>query len=481
MALIGDIGTRIRRGGWRLPRLRAGIAAKRLLVRLRRAVKPLSGFGQGVMTRLPKGLYARSILIVVTPIVLLQSVVAYVFMERHWQTVTQRLSSAVTRDIAAIIEVIETYPQDARFSEITRIARDAMGLTVSVLPPDPLPPTAPKPFFSLLDRALSAEITRQIGRPFWIDTVGNSDLVEIRVQLDDQVLRVFAQRSQAYASNSHIFLVWMVGTSLVLLAIALLFLRNQIKPILSLADAAERFGKGQPAEAFRPRGAREVRKASQAFLDMRERIERQIEQRTAMLSGVSHDLRTILTRFRLELEMLGREPEAAAMRADVDEMSRMLEDYLAFAKGDAGEASAAVDIPRLIDEVAEGTRRSGEPVVTRFSGNPHVQVRPLALRRCLANLIGNAAKHAANVEVTSRHVGGLMTIDVDDDGPGIPEEEREAVFRPFYRLDHGRNVDCGGTGLGLAIARDIARSHGGEITLEDSPLGGLRARLTIPA
>lgn len=480
MALISDIGTRIRRGGWRLPRLRLGIVAKRLLVRLRRAAKPLSGVGQGVMTRLPKGLYARSILIVVTPIVILQSVVAYVFMERHWQTVTQRLSSAVTRDIAAIIEVIETYPQDERFSEVARIARDAMGLTVSVLPPDPLPPPAPKPFFSLLDRALSHEISRQIGRPFWIDTVGNSDLVEIRIQLDEQVLRIFTNRSQAYASNSHIFLVWMVGTSLVLLAIALLFLRNQIKPILSLANAAERFGKGQPAE-FRPRGAREVRKASQAFLDMRERIERQIEQRTAMLSGVSHDLRTILTRFRLELEMLGRQPEAEAMRADVDEMSRMLEDYLAFAKGDSGEASEAIDIPQLIDEVAESARRSGEAVATRFSGDPHVQVRPLALRRCLTNLIGNAATHAANVEVTARHTGGLLTIDIDDDGPGIPEEEREAVFRPFYRLDHGRNVDCGGTGLGLAIARDIARSHGGDIGLGESPLGGLRARLTIPA
>jgi two-component system, OmpR family, osmolarity sensor histidine kinase EnvZ len=481
MALIGDIGTRIRRASWPVPRLRPGAAAKRLLVGLRRARHPLSGLGRAFMARLPKGLYARSILIVVTPIVLLQSVVAYVFMERHWQTVTQRLSSAVTRDIAAVIEVIETYPQDERYSQISRISRDALGLIVSVLPPDPLPPPAPKPFFSLLDRALSSEITAQIGRPFWIDTVGNSDLVEIRIELDDSVLRVFAHRSQAYASNSHIFLVWMVGTSLVLLAIALLFLRNQIKPILSLADAAERFGKGQPAGPFRPRGALEVRKASQAFLDMRERIERQIEQRTAMLSGVSHDLRTILTRFRLELEMLGDAPGAEAMRADVDEMSRMLEDYLAFAKGDAGEASEPVDIEQLLGEVAESVRRNGEPVAIHYSGDAYVQVRPLALRRCLANLIGNAANHAGRVEVAARHNESWLTIEIDDDGPGVPEAEREAVFRPFYRLDHGRNVDAGGTGLGLAIARDIARGHGGDIRLSESPLGGLRASLTIPA
>jgi two-component system, OmpR family, osmolarity sensor histidine kinase EnvZ len=481
MALIGDIGTRIRRASRPLPRLPLGTAAKRAMARLRRVRNPLSGLGRAIMARLPKGLYPRSILIVVTPIVLLQSVVAYVFMERHWQTVTQRLSSAVTRDIAAIIEVIEAYPQDERYSEINRIARDALGLTVSVLPPDPLPPPAPKPFFSLLDRALSSEITARIGRPFWIDTVGNSDLVEIRIALDDSVLRVFAQRSQAYASNSHIFLVWMVGTSLVLLAIALLFLRNQIKPILSLADAAERFGKGQPAGPLRPRGALEVRAASQAFLDMRERIERQIEQRTAMLSGVSHDLRTILTRFRLELEMLGEQPGAEAMRADVEEMSRMLEDYLAFAKGDSGEASEVIDIRGLLEEVAESTRRNGEPVPIRFSGDPQVQVRPLALRRCLANLIGNAAKHAERVEIAARQENGWLTVEIDDDGPGIPEEEREAVFRPFYRLDHGRNVDAGGTGLGLAIARDIARSHGGDIRLSESPLGGLQASLTIPA
>ena len=480
MALIGDIGTRLR-----LPeRLRLWRAAAASW--LHRFAAPaerlgLHHFGGALMDRLPKGLYARTILIVVLPILILQAVVAYVFMERHWQTVTRRLSSAVVSDIGAIIEVIETYPQDPRFSEITRIAGETYGLTISVLPPDPLPAPGPRPFFSLLDSTLSREIRQHINRPFWIDTVGDSDMVEIRIDLGDHVLRVFAPRSRAYASNSHIFLLWMVGTSLVLLTIALLFLRNQINPILTLGKAAEQFGTGRPVASFKPRGAREVRQAAQAFIDMRERIERQVEQRTTMLSGVSHDLRTVLTRFKLELALLGETPDTEALRADVDEMSRMLEDYLAFAQGDAGETSEIIDLPSVIEEIAETARRDGNAVETGFEGDPRALVRALGFRRSVANLVGNAGKHGDRVVLKARHVDGWLTVTVDDDGPGIPREEREAVFRPFYRLDTGRNVDSGGSGLGLAITRDIAISHGGDVILAESPLGGLRAVFTIPA
>jgi two-component system osmolarity sensor histidine kinase EnvZ len=464
MALIGDIGTRIR-----------------LPDRVRKRFESVQRLGSALTGRLPKGLYARSILIVVLPILILQAVVANVFMDRHSQVVTRRLSSALARDIAALIEVIEAYPQDARFSEITRIAEDTFGLTVSILPPSPLPEPGPKPFFSLVDDELSRGIRRTIDRPFWIDTLGDSDMLEIRVALDDQVLRVFAPRERASLSNTHIFLAWLVGTSLVLITIALLFLRNQIKPILTLAHAAERFGKGRPVADFHPRGAREVRQAAQAFIEMRERIERQIEQRTTMLSGVSHDLRTVLTRFRLELEMLGDTPDTRALRTDVDEMSRMLEDYLAFAQGDAGEATERVDLPALLDEIAENARRTGDTVETAFEGEPQALLRALGFRRCLANLVGNAAKHADRIAVKARHADGWLTVTVDDDGPGIPPAEREAVFRPFYRLDSGRNVDGGGSGLGLAISRDIAMSHGGDVILADSPLGGLRAIVQIPA
>ena len=286
------------------------------------------GFGD----RMPKGLYARSLLIVILPMLILQTVVFWVFMERHYQLVTRRLSEAVVRDIAAIIAVVETYPQDAEYDAITTIARRDMNLSITVLPPDPLPPPTEKPFFSLLDTALSAEIVQIIGRPFWIDTIGRSDWVEIRIQLTDKVLRVVARRSQAYASNSHIFVVWMVATALVLIGIAIVFLRNQIRPIQQLAAAAESFGKGRAPPDFAPKGAREVRKASEAFIEMRRRIERQIEQRTTMLAGVSHDLRTVLTRFRLQLAILGGGPEIEELENDVAEMQAMLEAYLAFAR-----------------------------------------------------------------------------------------------------------------------------------------------------
>jgi len=429
---------------------------------------------------MPTGLYGRALLIIIVPMVVLQSVVAFVFMERHWNTVTRRLSAAVTQDIAALIDIYASYPQDAERNTIRRIALDRLGLSVDFLPVSEMPPVGPKPFFSLLDQALSQEISQRIRRPFWIDTVGRSNLVEIRIRLDDTVMRVFALRSAAYASNSEIFLLWMVGTSLVLLAVAIIFLRNQIKPILRLADAAESFGKGRDVPGFRPRGAREVRRAAQAFIEMRRRVERTMEQRTTMLAGVSHDLRTILTRFKLELALLGPGSEIDAMKKDVDEMGRMLEAYLAFAKGDAGEQPAPTDMGAFLEELKSDAERQGHNTATAFYGHPIVTVRPAAFRRCLGNLVSNAARFAKAIAITGHRDHRWLTVTVDDDGPGIPVEMREEVFRPFLRLDDARNQDEGGTGLGLAIARDIARSHGGDITLGDSPMGGLRATVRVP-
>jgi two-component system osmolarity sensor histidine kinase EnvZ len=451
---------------------------------LRSAAGHVSAVWDGLARRLksmmPTGLYGRALLIIIAPMVVLQSVVAFVFMERHWNTVTRRLSAAVTQDIAALIDIYASYPQDAERATIRRIAADRLGLSVDFLPVSEMPPVGPKPFFSLLDQALSQEISLRIRRPFWIDTVGRSNLVEIRIRLDDTVMRVFALRSAAYASNSEIFLLWMVGTSLVLLAVAIAFLRNQIKPILRLADAAESFGKGREVPGFKPRGAREVRRAALAFMEMKRRVERTMEQRTTMLAGVSHDLRTILTRFKLELALLGSGPEIDAMKRDVDEMGRMLEAYLAFAKGDSGEQPAPTDMGIFLEELKADAERHGHKASAVFYGHPLVTVRPAAFRRCLANLVSNAARFAPSVAITGHRDHRWLTVTVDDDGPGIPQDMREEVFRPFLRLDDARNQDEGGTGLGLAIARDIARSHGGDITLGDSPMGGLRATVRVP-
>jgi two-component system, OmpR family, osmolarity sensor histidine kinase EnvZ len=438
-------------------------------------------FARGLGNAMPKGLYARSLMIILMPVVLLQAFVAFVFMERHYQNVTARLSAAVVADIAAIIEIIETFPQDRDYEGIIGIANDQLGLNISILPPDPLPPAGVKPFFSQLDLVLSREISKQIGKPFWIDTVGRFNLLEIRIQLDDKVLRVFARRSQTFQSNSLIFIGWMVATSVVLLTISILFLRNQIRPILRLANAAESFGKGRAVDELRPRGAREVRQATVAFHEMRGRIERQIEQRTAMLAGVSHDLRTILTRFRLQLALIEDSADVEAMTSDVEDMNRMLEGYLAFARGDSGEDTSAADIDVLIREVGAEFSVSGHTITTKFAGEPMVAMRPQSFKRCIANLVGNACRHANNVAIEGIHEAGYLTITVDDDGPGVPIEEQEAIFRPFYRLDNARNIDESGTGLGLSIARDIARSHGGDLTLSKSPLGGLRVTATIPA
>ncbi len=454
------------------------------MARLRSAANRMSTgwirFGRLAKAIMPKGLYARSLLIIIAPMVILQSVVAFVFMERHWTLVTQNLSAAVVRDIAALIELSKTQAQDPEQALVKKIALERLGLVVDFLPVADMPPPGPKPFFSLLDQALSRELRRQIGRPFWTDTVGRSALIEVRIQLDNSIMRVLARRSQAYASNSEIFLLWMVGTSLVLLTVAVLFLRNQIKPILRLADAAESFGKGRDAPNFRPRGAREVRRAAQAFLEMKQRIERAIEQRTAMLAGVSHDLRTVLTRFKLELALLGDVPEAEMLKKDVDEMGRMLEAYLAFARGDAGENAAPTDMAAFLDELKADAERNGHKTSAIFHGPPIVTVKPAAFKRCLANLVSNAARYAPSIAITGHRDHRWLTVTVDDDGPGIPATMREEVFKPFLRLDDARNQDEGGTGLGLAIARDIARSHGGEITLSDSPLGGLRAAVRVP-
>jgi two-component system, OmpR family, osmolarity sensor histidine kinase EnvZ len=439
-----------------------------------------SGFTHTLKKFMPRGLYGRSLLIFITPMVVLQSVVAYVFMERHWETVTRRLSLAVTRDISAIISVYENYPHLDDYETLITMAKEDLNLAVSILPSDDLPPAGPNPFFDLLDRTLTREISELVGKPFWIDTVGRSNLIEIRIKLENSVLRVIAPRSQAYASNSYIFLIWMVGTSLVLIFVAIIFLRNQIRPIQELADAAESFGKGRELSDFKPHGASEVRQAAAAFIGMRERIERQIEQRTTMLSGVSHDLRTLITRFRLQLALLEDTSETRDLIDDVDEMQRMLEDYLAFARGDQGEQQKTINIVALVRDICKNAVASGASIRLHRSGPIDITIRAGAVTRCVRNLVDNAVKFSEHAEMNITSDGTMLTITIDDDGPGIPADEREEVFKPFYRLDQARNQDISGTGLGLAIARDIARSHGGEIVLEDSPLGGLRAVLTLP-
>lgn len=437
-------------------------------------------FADWLHARMPKGLYARALLIVILPVVLLQSAVAYVYMERHWEVMTYRLSGAVARQVATIVDIYQTFPDDAAHSQLRRIAALDLNMELSLLPKEPLPePLAKKPIFSLLDKALSIELSRKLLQPYWINTGFSNDRLEIRVAMNDATLRMLVFRTHAYASNSYIFFMWMAIASVIILAIATSFLRNQIRPILRLAHAAEEFGKGRDVQ-FSPRGAREVRQAGAAFVEMKRRVERAIEQRTTMLNGVSHDLRTIITRFKLSLALMSEASETSEMRKDVDEMERMVEAYLAFARGDGGETSTPTDIKAILEELKADTERRGEAATLHVEGDPIVVARPAAIKRLLANLVGNAQRYGKALAFSLVNDGESMIVHIDDDGPGIPVERREDAFRPFYRLDESRNQDTGNSGLGLAIARDIARSHGGDITLDRSPLGGLRATVTLP-
>jgi two-component system osmolarity sensor histidine kinase EnvZ len=299
------------------------------------------------------------------------------------------------------------------------------------------------------------------------------------VQLPEGVLDVRASRKRLYSPTTTIFVLWMVCTSILLLVVATLFTRNQVRAVKRLARAADAFGKGRPAPDFKPEGALEVRQAGAAFALMRDRLKRQIDQRTEMLAGVSHDLRTPLTRMKLQLAMM-RGAEIADLVDDVSEMERMIEGYLAFARGEGAEASVPADLVVIVEEVVARLRRDGGAITIAGDSSVVLPLKSDAMSRCLTNLIGNAVRYAKQCRVTIGHVDDRAEVMIDDDGPGIAPDQREAVFKPFYRVEGSRNPKTGGVGLGLTIALDVARGHGGTILLQESPMGGLRVRLMLP-
>ena len=435
-------------------------------------------FNRFLERHMPSGLYQRALIILVAPMVLLQSIMTGIILDRHWDNVTKVLARSLAREIALVIELYDKSAKDeAAMAEIERLANKRIRLGLEIMRGAELPKPLPVPLFSAVDARLNRYLTNEVGRPFWIDSGGQEGFVDIRVEVEKGLIfRMLTNEDRAYATNTPVLLFWMVVSSLVLMGIAVMFLRKQISPILDLAKAAQSFGTGRDMAEFHPRGAAEVRQAGEAFLDMKDRIARHVEQRTAMLAGVSHDLRTILTRFKLELAFLGDGPKVQPLKEDVDEMQRMLEAYMAFVRGDGGEVAEETELAGLI----HGIVRDSDRVKITMDKGLMAKVKPNAFRRLLANVIGNAVRYARNVSVTAEIAGHTLTVIVDDDGPGIPENQRADAFRPFVRLDHARNLDETGTGLGLAIALDIAHAHGGELTLADSPLGGLRATIQIP-
>jgi len=378
-----------------------------------------------------------------------------------------------------VIETMRRFPGKEN-EALVLAAASSMGMRVVYRRDEILPNVAPEIGDGILDRRLSKALEERVRRPFHMDSWTYDRQVRIKVQLPNGVLDVFVSRERLFSSTTYIFVMWMVGTSMVLFAIASIFMRNQVRPIRRLAAAADALGKGRDVPDIKPEGATEIRVAAAAFNLMRERIQRSIGQRTEMLAGVSHDLRTPLTRMKLQLAMLGDGDGIADLKADLADMEDMVEEFLSFARGEGTEAVVDADIRELVDDVVASARRDGASIDVDGDFALVVPVRPNAFKRCLTNLVVNAMVHADHIVVHASRDGEAIEVTIDDDGPGIPSDQREEVFKPFYRLDSARNLDAGGTGLGLTIARDVMRGHGGDIRLEQAPAGGVRARLRLP-
>ncbi len=437
---------------------------------------------RGLKRLMPRRLFSRSLMIIVIPMLLLQTVVTIVFFDRHYRITTAIMTRGVVNDVAYMVMLENSQKLGAERDRQRQVAAGFFGYAAEFLPGEQLTRTVSAPD-TVLDRNLDFIFTSQLAQGVSFDTQRYPDHVDVRMQLPDGVLRLLIPRERVTASSADIFVLWMIGSSLVLIAIAVLFLRNQVKPIERLAAAAESFGKGRPVADFKPHGATEVRKAATAFIQMREHIDRFVQQRTDMLAGISHDLKTPLTRMRLQLAMMPKDADTEAMHADLAEMERMLNEYLEFARGEGSDAVEQADLAVLAEEAVANAVRAhgaGERVKLGSVEDLTIAVRRHALMRCLTNLIDNALKYGRHAEISVKRTGRSVELAVDDDGPGIAEDRREEAFRPFHRLDEGRNLQAGGVGLGLTIARDIARSHGGDVLLQQSAKGGLRAVIRLP-
>ena len=430
---------------------------------------------------LPRTLLGRAILIIGAPLILVQIIATWVFYDRHYDNITKRLANALAGEVAVAIQLLGDHPEAALAEGRLELSRAVLELDVTYSRGAELPVLAPRFYRSVLDRKLTRALGSRLVYPFAIDTASKDEMVSVWVQLPDGVMEVQVPHSRLFSDTTYIFIIWMVGSSLVLFAVATFFMRAQVRPIRRLAKAADRFGRGLDVPDFKPAGAAEVKLAAAAFLQMRERIRRHIEQRTVMLAGVSHDLRTPLTRMKLQLAMAGESPEVANLASDVIEMEHMVEGYLAFAAGEGSESPRSVLLSKLLTGVVEQLGAGEGRIELHLDKDRELTLRPAAMRRALTNLLSNALRYGDRVYLRTHVRNRRVEILIDDDGPGIPAARRDDVFKPFYRLDESRNPKTGGTGLGLTIARDIARGHGGDLVLEDSPYGGLRARLRLPA
>jgi two-component system, OmpR family, osmolarity sensor histidine kinase EnvZ len=424
----------------------------------------------------PRSLLGRSLLMILLPLVLLEAVSLQLFYGSHLDVVSRRLTGNVASELAYTLELMNRHPDDQQW--ILDMAQRQFDMALQMELGARLATTKWQNVIGPADDDLADALRDVVRLPFTMDWTRSPNTVYVRAQLPQGVLDISVPIKRLYATTIYIFLLWVGGTAALVFGIAALFMRNQVRAIRRLAAAAEAFGMGRDIGPIKPEGATEVRQAAAAFNRMQERVRRFLVQRTEMLAGVSHDLRTPLTRLRLALEMMpphdDTHQDLAGMTTDVEEMERMVGGYLAFARGEGVEQAEPVNLSAVLEEVAAGARRSGAEIQVNAPEALTLPLRANAVRRAITNLVDNARRHAHRVALAAMPHGRMVFVTVDDDGPGIPPDRRESVFRPF------ESGAAGGTGLGLTIARDIVRAHGGEISLEDSPLGGLRARIRLP-
>ncbi len=428
---------------------------------------------------LPKSLLGRSIMIIVTPLILLQVVSATVFFENHWRKVGRRLALGVAGEITFLIDTVRYAPDEATRDVLFQRARAAFQLDVSFTPGGVLSDTK-KRGENILVGQLSAAMDEVVHRPHRIDALARHRYVLVDVQLAQGVLHVTVPRKRLFSTTTYVFVLWMTGSSMLLFGVAVIFMRNQVRPIRRLAVAANDFGTGRDSPGFKPEGATEVRRAAGAFIAMRNRLKRHIQQRTDMLAGVSHDLRTPLTRMKLQLEMMADIDGVDDLKTDIADMETMLEEYLSFARGEGTEKNSEMSLTAMLREIAAQARRKGGSIDLHAEGDFIATVKANALKRAFTNLVDNAVRHGDNVAIRIGQRGAFADIVIDDDGPGIAADKREDVFKPFFRIDGSRNPKTGGVGLGMTIARDAIRGHGGDVLLEDAPGGGVRVNISLP-